>query len=219
VTCPGDLCLSNQQTIPVFICDLCGFQDNSWKLFYQDHLNIFKDKANWDIPKHRVSCVLGLFCYKYMEFFGVEYTFVPLSPNPWSAKEVKDANTLIAAFQKNMTEVRKYLVWVFKNIGSNTKMHSLAYVLSSGLIRKYMLSADRRNTYTRNSPLPDEFLEWCKTNTPEILSSYTLETMNDLGALLSYTNTYQDTNSIETKAIHKASELKLVINGSLNVGR
>jgi hypothetical protein len=150
----------------------------------------------------------------------VDYLFVPATPNPFSAKECRDANLLVSSFNKNMDDVRKYLVWVFKTgLGSNAKIVSLAYVNAPGLIRRYMLSADRKNTYTRNSPLPDEFLSWCKSCMPVLISSYTLETMNDLGALLGYVNsdTELQPSSPETLAINKAKELKLVVNGALNV--
>jgi len=155
--CPGSYELSESGGYPVFICSHCKYCDESWKKFYTEYLKLYEVKENWDIEKNKVSCVLGLFCFLYKQRYGVEYLFVPQSPNPFSAKECKDVWTIIRTFG-NMEDTRKYLIWAFKKgIGNNAKITSLAYLKTHDLIRKFMLSLEKNNAMKRYSNLPEEF--------------------------------------------------------------
>ena len=200
----------------MFVCTGCQHRDESWKKFYTEYLKLYTVKSNWAVENSKVSCVLGLFCHLYREKYGVEYLFVPASPNPFKAKECKDAWMIIKTFN-DIEDTRKYLIWAFKTgLSSNTKITSLAYLKVPNLIRKFMLSLEKHNALKRFSVLPDEFISWCRANTPTIFDKCTLETMNDLGALLTYTNTYAKENDIEKTIIEKATSLGLIKEGKLN---
>lgn len=182
---------------------------------------MWKNKDSWEDKKNHVSCILGFFCYMYKEFFTIDYTFVPQNPNPYGAKEVKDSWTLLATFDNDIHEVRKYIYWVFKKgINKNCSITNFGYINAPGLIRKYKLYAEKKKSLTRDSSLPGEFLNWCKLNAVSIFDMYALSTMNDLGALVAYTNEYKldlDDNSVETVVIKKAKELSLIKDGRINV--
>ncbi len=208
---------------PVFVCDKCGKEDFTWQKFYNEYLQLFRKKENWNNKKDQVSCIIGFFCYMYEGFYGVPYLFVPTSRNPFSAKECKDTWSLLAAFDGNAHDVRKYLYWVFKRgINRNTTITHFGYVNTPGLIRKYNIYARRKNVLRRESKLPQKFLEWCKENESDIFEKYNLETMNDLGAMQSYYNTYECNNHVdlssESKVIIYASSIGLIKNGKLNIG-
>ena len=163
--------------------------------------------------------MLGAFCFFYKKSYNISYTFVPKSANPFSSKECKDVWTLIAAFAEDIHEVRRYVRWIFENkITNSTNLTSFGYLLSAPLIRKYKLSAIKKNTLTRASPLPFVFLQWCQINTPEIFDNYTLNTMNDLGALLSqYKAYFFEKECIERQVITQAETLGLTKGYNLNV--
>lgn len=218
-TCGGTVSITHEDGIPVFVCDVCSHKDLTWKRFYSDYLLLYKQKDNWLVEKNYVSCIIGQFCAEYKKRYGVDYTFVPKNPNPFSAKECKDAWIMLAAFGKNSIETRRYIIWAFnRGIGSNAKITSLAYLNTPNLIRRYKLWAQTKDILKRNSKLPSAFLDWCKQNAPEISNQYTLETMNDLGALLNYANAYADLSSVESQVINQATTLGLIKNNKLNIG-
>ena len=156
----------------------------------------------------------------YKEVYGVAYVFVPTNVNPFSSKECKDVWALLASFNNNADEVRKYLYWIFKKIvNKNTNITSFGYVNTPNLIRKYNLYSASKDILRRETKLPAEFLEWCKVAVPDIFKSYALDTMNDLGALFGYCKTYNlAESSLEAKAIEKAKQIGLIKNNKLNIG-
>lgn len=184
-------------------------------------MELWKEKDNWNVKKNTVSCILGFFCHMYKEFYGVDYVFVPQNPNPYGAKEVNDSWALMSAFGQDIHEVRKYIYWVFKKgINKNTAITHFGYINTPGLIRKYKLYAERRKVLTRDSKLPEKFLEWCQYYIPNIFDNYALETMNDLGALLAYCKQYEselEPQSDEQRAIVSAMKYQLIKDGKLNI--
>ena len=173
-------------------------------------------------PKNHVSCVVGFFCFLYKERYAVDYTFVPRNPSPYTSKECIDALTLLAAFNKDAEEVRRYIYWIFtKAINDSTNITSLGYLIVPGLIRKYKLYASKRNVLCRETKLPPDLIEWCKINVPAIFNSYALTTMNDLGALLNYVVAYDaelKQDAVERRVLVEAGKYGLVSNNKLNIG-
>jgi hypothetical protein len=217
--CAGKYKLRYEDGAPIFECNKCGDLELTWKKFYTEYLQLFKNKENWDVEKHKITCILGFFCHMYEDFYGTDYVFVPQNPNPYGCKECKDAWKLLATFKGDANSVRKYIYWVFKKlIRKNTSMVAFGYINSPGIIRKYNLQVQKKNSITRSTKLPNKFIDWCKQNAPEIFDSYELKTMNDLGALLSFVKFSSILHaSSEFKVISIAEEMKLVKDGKLNI--
>lgn len=220
IPCLGKYILSYIDNKPIFTCDACGDQDLSWVKFYDEYLCLYKNKDNWGIEKNKVACVLGFFCYMYEEFYGTKYVIVPKNPNPFGIKEIKDIWSLLAAFEGDVNRVRKYLYWLFKkNLSKTTAIISFGYLLAPGLVRKYVLYESKKNTLRRDSSLPNGFLEWCNDNVPSIFELYSLKTMNDLGALVSYCLAQKMEDGPEIILVKRAKEFGLISkDGTLKVG-
>lgn len=221
VKCQGKYLLTYEDGAPIFTCEKCGDKELTWQKFYTNYLQLFKKKENWDIKKHQVSCIIGFFCYMYKNHYDIDYVFVPQNPNPYGSKECRDAWALLSAFHGDAHIVRKYIYWFFtKFIKKNTDVVSFAYINTPGIVRRFKLYMEKKKTLTRSSTLPKVFLEWCQNNIPEIFSSYELNTMNDLGALLGYVKNYNDeidSDSSEFLAIAQATKLNLIKNDKLNI--
>lgn len=217
--CNGKYNLSYENDAPVFTCNTCDKQDLSWKKFYSEYLQLYKEKDNWDVEKHKVTCIIGFFCHMYEGFYGTKYIFVPTNRSPYSCKECKDAWKLLATFKNDAHETRKYIYWVFKKlIRKNTSIVSFGYINSPGIIRKYNLHNLKKHTITRSTKLPDEFISWCRNNVSNLFSQYELSTVNDLGALLSVVKFYNSEELREERmAIQVAERLNLVKDGVLNI--
>lgn len=216
--CEGKYKLTYENNAPIFTCDKCDNIDLTWKKFYNEYLQLFKIKENWDNEKDKVSCIIGFFCYMYKNNYDVDYIFVPQNPNPYSSKECRDAWRLLSAFNGDAHAVRKYIYWFFKNIiRSTTNIVSFAYINTPGIIRKYNIYNKKKAKITRSSNLPSKFIEWCSDNIPDIFNNYELTTINDLGALLSHVKFYGADDQIETRAIKKAEEFGLIKDDKLNI--
>lgn len=220
--CPGKYKLTYEKNAPIFTCDKCSDKDTTWEKFYNEYLQLFRDRDKWDSKKDQVSCVIGFFCHMYKEFYGTDYIFVPKNPNPYGAKECKDTWSLLAAFNGDAHEVRKYIYWLFKRgINKNTTITHFGYINTPGLIRKYNLYAKRKNILRRESKLPKKFIEWCKDNEPNLFNKYNLETMNDLGAMFNYHSAYgggdEDLES-EFRALLASTRFGLIKDRKLNIG-
>lgn len=216
--CDGKYQLSYEDNAPLFVCDLCGDREETWKKFYEEYIILFKNKQNWDIDKHKISCIIGFFCYMYREKYNTNYIFVPQNPNPYGGKECKDAWKLLASFNNDANRVRRYIYWVFKKvIKQSTQIVSFAYLNAAGSIRKYNLQEVEKNILKRSSKLPVIFTEWCLKTAPEIFRKYELSTINDLGALLNYVKFYKIENSSEVVVLQEAERLCLIKDGKLNI--
>lgn len=204
----------------MFTCEKCGDVNNTWQKFYNEYLELWRDKENWDEPKHKISCLLGFFCYLYKEATGTDYTFVPNNPNPYSSKDVRDTTKLLAAFNGDANQARKYLWWFYKRkFRPSMSIVSINYFNAAGLIRSYKLLLAKQTTLTRASPIPKDFLEWCREYTVQIFDNFELTTMNDLGAMLAYYNTYGgDPWDPLGTAIEEAERRGLIKEGKLNLG-
>lgn len=159
----------------------------------------------------------------YKDLYGTDYVFIPKNPNPYGAKECKDSWSLLAAFNGNAHDVRKYIYWLFtKGINKNTTITSFGYTTTPAIIRKYNLYLQKKNILDRSSKLPKIFIDWCRTYVPNIFDRYALDTMNDLGALIAHVNAYKNeilSDSDEYRLLSVAESHNLVKNGRLNIGK
>lgn len=219
VLCTGKYILDFEGNIPIFTCDTCGHQNITWKKFYEEYLQLYKVRENWNDSKNSVSCILGIFCHYYKEFYMTDYTFVPKNPNPYGIKECKDAWTLLGLFNKDIHEVRKYIVWLFtKGLNKGTTITNFGYILAPGLVQKYKLYVRKKHILTRASKLPDQLVDHCKIYYPDIFNNFAFSTMNDLGALLKYVEFYNKVDGYEAGALSVAKQMGLIKDGKLNIG-
>ena len=220
--CPGKYELTYDNNAPIFTCKGDDEDAARHRKFYDEYLQLYKIKESWDEPKNHVSCVIGMFCFLYKEHFKTDYTFVPKNPNPFGAKECKDAWTLLAAFNGSSHDARKYIYWVFKKaINKTTAITSFGYLNAPGLIRKYKIYAQRKDVLNRASKLPQAFVDWWQNNAKNIMSNYAMCTMNDLGAFINYVRHYDAdiaADAEERKTLNMAEQLGLIKDGKLNVG-
>lgn len=217
--CTGKYKLSYDNAAPLFTCNKCQDRDTSWKKFYDDYLQLYSVKENWDVEKNNVTCIIGFFCHMYRELFDTDYVFVPNNPNPYSSKEIREAWKLLATFKNDVIQVRKYIYWVFrKNIRRSTNLVSFNYINAPGLIRRYNLHARNKQSIARFTALPLGFLYKCRADTPDIFDNYELTTVNDLGALLSHVKFYDvDLAAPEHQVIKIAETFGLIKDSQLNI--
>ena len=56
--CKGKYKLQYEDNAPTFICNKCGDVELTWKKFYTEYLQLYREKDNWDAEKHKITCII-----------------------------------------------------------------------------------------------------------------------------------------------------------------
>jgi hypothetical protein len=174
---------------PVFACPACGpDKRNEWELWWSDYRHLWQDNGKWDEPRHKLPCLMGFFCAKYAEFYGHPFHFLYANPNPYKGKDFVMARRLLTMFGDDAKAARTYVKWVFafKIRDTSRVIRSMGFFVSQEFVAEYMRARARARTLRRSTPLPTEFLGWCRENEPDVLDRQELETWNDLNGLVTH---------------------------------
>lgn len=190
---------------PVYACPSCGNKNNEWEKWWKEYSLRWKEKDKWENPKDKPSCFLGYFCHKFFEFYKFPYTFDISSPIPYMGKEFTMARRIIAMFDGDAREASLYIKWVFTKKVRNRKkpITSLGFFTMADFINEFKYAKAQSQILKRHTPLPEEYLLWCKSDCPEIFEKHDFKTWNDLNSLVSFIKAYK-VDGIEKKAVMEA---------------
>jgi len=198
---------------PVFSCPKCGDEKNDWQKWWEEYKDRFKDPENWKKKKELLACVVGYFCYKYKEFYGFNYTFTYTNPVPYTSKDFTMGRRLITMFENDGPAIKNYIKWIFaKKVRPSYSITSLGFFTVANLVNEYKAARARAKILKRSSPLPKEFLNWCKENHNEVFDSHHLENWNDLNRLVKFVNQY-GINCLEGNIVMEAVNRKMLPTG------
>lgn len=177
---------------PVLSCPECGPQENVWKKWWDQYSELWKDKANWKEKKHALSCLVGFFCAEYEKFYGHPYTFSVVTPQPFKNKDFTMARRILAMLDGDALRAANYLKWAFqfKVRRRNYPVRSLGFFASADFINDYNIARARASVLRRSTPLPEDFLVWCRENEPEVFDLEELVDWNDLNGLVTHVKQY-----------------------------
>lgn len=134
---------------------------------FLERIGLWKENDSWVALD-----LLGYFCFKYEECYKKDFIFGPCK-NPFSSKEMKRAAELMSLLV-NKESAKKYIDWAFdvkaKNKGFN--IFSIAILTNSWLLNEFNVFAAKKLEKNRTTPLPEDFVEWCKDCAPMIFDNY-----------------------------------------------
>lgn len=196
---------------PVFSCPEHGTEKNEWEIWWQKYHDRYKDKEYWQRPIDRPSCVVGYFCNEFQKFYGYTYTLDYNNTSPYKSKDFVIARRLLTMFGEDFMLIPGYIKWVFaKRIKTVKKtITSFGFFATSDFVNAYKAARARNLILKRSTPLPNDFLDWCKENCPIIFEKQELSTWNDLNGLVTHIKCYGVDNP-EGVVINKAIELGLL---------
>lgn len=183
---------------PTFFCHECGpDKRNEWEIWWSAYKDTWKDESKWDRPADALVCVVGFFCYYYEQFYGEPFAFSYQSAKPYTDKDFIMARRLLTMFQGDAKDVKTYIRWVFAKKIKTPKyeVDSLGFFTLQKFVNEYRRAKARARTLTRFSKLPNDFIDWCKTNANEVFESQELETWNDLNGIVSVVKSYGEDGS------------------------
>jgi hypothetical protein len=195
---------------PIFSCPTHGGK-NEWKKWWEEYSTIWQKKECWENVKDKPSCLLGYFCHKYFEFYSYPFTFDISNPVPYKGKEFTMIRRLIAMFDGDAKEAAKYVKWTFhKKIQTKKRaITSIGFFVNSNMVNEYKHEKAQSLLIKRCTMLPEDYLDWCCKECPEIFEKHDFKTWNDLNALVSYFKVYK-IKDVEYNVLMEAVNRKLL---------
>lgn len=150
---------------------------------YQKLFDKFAEVDTLDIEQWKVAHILGYFCKKYKETYGVDYQFKFNHVNPAKCFEVWQVNTLCAKLSANPKILRDYIDWVYKEKVARAKrrLTSISFITQDYTVNEYkwnVLLVDKKQLHlTRSSELSVTYQETLAAN------GFKIKTYGDLAFL------------------------------------
>lgn len=139
--------------------ELSPIPNDKYKKFFAK----FAEIETLDVKDWKVAHVLGYFCKKYKDAYGVDYSWKFNNPSPTKCFEVWQANTLAAKLSANPKILRDYIDWVFLKHVTKAKrrLTSISFMTNDNVVVDYkmnVLLADKKDLHIdRSTSLPSEY--------------------------------------------------------------
>lgn len=154
--------------------ELTSIPNDKYKKFFDK----FAEIETLDVAHWKVAHILGYFCKKYKDTYGIDYAWKFNNPSPTKCFEVWQANTLAAKLSANPKILRDYIDWVYTNIVPNTKarFRSVSFITKDEVVNDYKLNvllAGQKNLHVdRSTQLPPNYIEVLKNIANINISTY-----------------------------------------------
>lgn len=182
--------------------DLTPIPNDKYKKFFEK----FAEIDALDVSQWKVAHILGYFCKKYKQTYGIDYSWKFNNQSPTKSFEVWQANTLAAKLSANPKILRDYIDWVYENYVPKTKarFRSVSFITKDEIVQDYKLNvllAGQKNLQVdRSTALPSNYAEIMKE-----VGGINVSTYGDL-AFISHMDPMPDNIA---KAMEKLAEFGL----------
>lgn len=130
---------------------------------YRKFFAKFDEIETLDVSQWKIAHVLGYFCKKYKEAYGVDYHWKFNNPSPTKCFEVWQTNTLAAKLSANPKILRDYIDWVFLKHVTKAKrrLTSISFMTHDNVVVDYkmnvLLSGKKDLHIDRSTSLPSDY--------------------------------------------------------------
>lgn len=182
--------------------DLTPIPNDKYKKFFDK----FAEIETLDVSQWKVAHILGYFCKKYKQTYGIDYSWKFNNQSPTKSFEVWQANTLAAKLSANPKILRDYIDWVYTNYVPKTKarFRSVSFITKDEIVQDYkmnvLLAGQKNLQVDRSTQLPPNYIEVMKD-----IGGVNVTTYGDL-AFLSHMDPMPDNIA---KAMEKLAEFGL----------
>lgn len=202
--------------------------EQEWYIFLQKIDTYASDPAQ----KWTVLTLLSYFVNKYKVFNEIDFVFDHCKKGPTQSREMKAASKIWRMFDqgryKQLTSkenkeaykeqlvgvLKEYIDWAFsiKMRGKAVNITGLGLFAIPNFMNEFLQwrKTKRASLPRRNDPIPFTLMKWMQENIPTIFERQQLGVLDDLNALYNYVEAYNTIDSLESIAISKARELKIM---------
>lgn len=127
-----------------------------WQNFFDDIRDLSAPVGKWTNKQ-----LLGYFCQRYLETYGITYSFSLLGSPSKCQEMFLLKQTIISLGKDNPHYVKAYIDWIFDNKvkKENVKIHSFGFIFNNQLINKFKFDYAEKTKIRRSTVLPKEFIE------------------------------------------------------------
>lgn len=147
---------------------------------YKKFFSKFSEIDTLEVSNWKAAHLLGYFCKKYKETYGIDYQWKFNNQSPTKCFEVWQFNTLCAKLSANPKVLKEYIDWAYVNIVPKAKrrLTSISFLTREDIVIPYkmkVLLGDKKDLHIdRSTPLPSSYKSVLGTD---------LFTITDYGAL------------------------------------
>jgi len=145
---------------------------------YEQYFAKFAEIETLPIEQWKPVHLIGFFCKKYKEAYGVEYSWKFNNPLPSKSFEIWQFNTLVSKLSRNPQILKDYIDWCFINIVPKAKrrLTSISFLTKDEVVIPYklnvLLASQTTVNIDRTTPLSTPFIDIIKHYQGVNLSTY-----------------------------------------------
>jgi hypothetical protein len=145
---------------------------------YKKFFDKFAEIDTLDVTQWKVAHILGYFCKKYKDTYGIDYSWKFNNQSPTKCFEVWQANTLAAKLSQNPKILRDYIDWVYTNYVPKTKarFRSVSFITKDEIVQDYkmnvLLAGQKSLQVDRSTPLPSNYADILRELASLSISTY-----------------------------------------------
>jgi hypothetical protein len=130
---------------------------------YEKFFAKFSEIDHLPVEDWKVVHILGHFCKKYREAYGVDYKFKFNNPSPTKSFEVFQIKKLAMQLTSNPALLKEYIDWIFETRvkQAKRKLTSISFMTVEGIVNDYklnvLLSGKQELSLDRSSVLPEKY--------------------------------------------------------------
>ena len=154
--------------------DFSPTPNDKYKKFFEK----FAEIDTLDVSQWKVAHILGYFCKKYKDTYGLDYSWKFNNPSPTKCFEVWQVNTLAAKLSQNPKILKEYIDWVYEIHVPKTKarFRSVSFITKDEIVQDYkmnVLFAGQKNLHVdRSTALPSNYADIIKQLAGISVSTY-----------------------------------------------
>lgn len=132
---------------------------------YEQYFAKFAEIETLPIEQWKPVHLIGFFCKKYKEAYGVDYSWKFNNPLPSKSFEVWQFNTLVSKLSKNPQILKDYIDWCFVNVVPKAKrrLTSISFLTKEEVVIPYklnvLLASQTTVNIDRTTLLPQTFID------------------------------------------------------------
>lgn len=156
--------------------------NTAYNKFFQA-MNNFK---NTPIEEWKTAQVLGYFCDKYREHYGIDYTFSFSSTAPSKSQEVWRIKSIEQNLSSDPQILKKYIDWIFaeKVQLRKKKITSLGFLANREMLNDFKFNKLAKlnvNLIDRTTKLPEKYLAIVSLYNPDVDNYGQLSFLKQIG--------------------------------------
>lgn len=131
---------------------------------YRKFFEKFAEIETLEVEQWKAAHLLGYFCKKYKDTYGIDYHWKFNNPSPAKCFEVWQFNTLCAKLSANPRILKDYIDWAYENLVQKGKRRftSISFITKDEVLIPYkmnvLLGGKKDLHVDRSTPLPSQYM-------------------------------------------------------------